>query len=474
VNTTVSEQEGNSVRLDIEVSAEEVQQAIDATVNQLAKDVRLPGFRKGKVPRNLVIQRFGMHAVVHQTLDDHLGVWYGRAVAESGITPVDRPQVDYEDDPEVGKPFAFHAVVDVMPKAELGEYKGLQVPHEEAAVEDAEVDQQVDRLRREFAELRSVTGRPAQDEDYVTVDFSGVLDGETVDNTSVEDYQYQLGSGQFLPDLEAGIVGMSADEERVVPVVFPEDYGAEDLAGQTVDFTVRLKDLKELVLPDLNDEFAKDVSEFATLLELRLDIRQKLKGVKDSASRRRFRNAALAMATDNSSIELPETVVEEQAHEMVEDFVRSLSVQGADLKQYLEATGTTLESMLDDVRPGAETTVKTGAMLDAVAEAEAIEVGEQELEERLVTMAGQAGMDPAEFRSRLDESGRMTTIRRQLVREKAADLIVENAVATAPEVATPPAEEEGPTEEAEGRAADEGQQSGSEPAPEEESAPAEA
>ncbi len=266
----------------------------------------------------------------------------------------------------------------------------------------------------------------------MVVDFSGVLDGETVENTAVEDYQYQLGSGQFLPDLEEGIVGMSVGEERQVAVTFPEDYGAEELAGKTVDFTVRLKDLKELVLPELNDELAKDVSEFATLLELRLDIRQKLQGTRDANSRRRFRNAAIAKAVDLASVELPEVVVEEQAHEMMDDFLRSLQLQGADVRQYLEATGTTVESMLNDVRPGAETTVKTGAVLDAVAEAEGLTASDEELEQRLDGMAAQAGMEPAEFRSRLEESGRMTTVRRQLVREKAADLIVENAVPTEP------------------------------------------
>lgn len=462
MKSTVSEQEGNTVRLDVELSEEEVQRAIDATVSQLAKDVRMPGFRKGKVPRNLVVQRFGMHAITHQMLDDHLSAWYGRAAAQSGITPVARPEVDYDEEPETGKPFAFKATVEVMPKAELGEYRGLEVPREESQVEDAEVDAQVDRLRREFAELSAVEGRPAQKDDYVVVDFSGVLDGETVENTTVEDYQYQLGSGQFLPDLEEGIVGMSVGEERQVAVDFPEDYGEEELAGKTVDFTVRLKDLKELVLPELNDELAKDVSEFATLLELRLDIRQKLQGTRDANTRRRFRNAAIAKATDNASVELPEVVVEEQAHEMVDDFLRSLQVQGADVPQYLEATGTTLESLLDDVRPGAETTVKTGAVLDAVAEAEGLTASEEEFEERLKGMAAQAGMEPVEFRSRLEESGRMTTVRRQLVREKAADLIVENAVPTEPVVEPEVPEAEGSESAQAGGEAESHEESGSE------------
>jgi trigger factor len=470
VKTNVSEQDGNKVRLDIELSAEEVQRAIDATVNQLAKDVRLPGFRKGKVPRDLVVQRFGMHAIIHQTLDDYLGSWYGRAVVISGIQPVDRPEVNYDEDPEPGKEFAFRADVEVMPKAELGEYKGLKVPKEQPVVEDAEVDSQVDRLRREFGELRSVTGRPAQEEDYVTVDFTGVVDGKPVENASVEDYQYQLGTGQFLEDLEEGIAGMTVDEERHIPVRFPDDYASSELAGKTADFTVRLKDLKELSLPALNDEFAKDASEFATLLELRLDIRRKLQGIKEAATRRRYRSEALALAADNATIELPESAIEEQAHEMLEDFARSIQAQGTEFPKYLEASGATVEGMLASLRPGAENTVKTGAVLDAVAEAEGLAVDDEELFERIKSMAGQAGVEPVEFRSRLEESGRMTTVRRQLVREKAADLIVDSAVPTAPPVEPESPVDEGPEAQAIGdEGDDEGRQSGETPVSEDES-----
>ena len=432
MKTTVSEQSKNTVRLDIEVPAEDVQAAIDATIRKLSREVKLPGFRKGKVPLNLVVQRFGMHAIIHQMLEDQLQPWYEAALAESGVEPVDRPEVDYDDEPEEGKAFAFRADVTVMPTAELGRYKGLEVPRETAEVEDAEVDAQVERLRQEFGELRPVTDRPAAMGDFVTVDFAGRLDGEAIEQTSAEDYVMELGAGRLMPDLEQGIVGMAADEERVVNVDFPEDYGAEDVAGKTVEFTVKVKEVKEKMLPQLTDEFAKDVSEFETLLELRLDIRKKLQSVKDGAVDRRYRAAAIKAATDNATAEIPAVVVDGQARDMVEDFARSLQMQGIDFQTYLAMTGGTVQQLLDEIRPQAEDTVKTGLMLEAVARDETLEVTAEELDERLVQMAAMTRTDPAELRPRLEESGRMATVRQQLLREKAADLIVEHAIPVTP------------------------------------------
>jgi trigger factor len=432
VKTTVSEQGKNTVRLDIEVPAEDVQAGIDATIRKLSREVKLPGFRKGKVPLNLVVQRFGMPAIIHQMLEDYLQPWYETALAESGVEPVDRPEVDYDDEPEEGKPFAFRADVTVMPTAELGQYKGLEVPRDVAEVQDAEVDAQVERLQREFGELRPVTDRPAVTGDFVTVDFAGVLDGQPIEQTGAQDYVMELGTGRVMPDLEQGIVGMSADEERVVPVSFPEDYGAEDVAGKTVDFTVKVKEVKEKVLPPLNDEFAKDVSEFETLLELRLDIRKRLQGVMDGAADRRFRAAAIKAATDNATADIPAVVIDGQARDMVEDFARSLQMQGTDFQTYLAMTGGTVQHLLDEIRPQAEDTVKTGLMLEAVAQAEALEITDEELDQRIVQKAAMKRTEPGELRPRLEESGRMTTVRQQLLREKAADLVVEHAIAVAP------------------------------------------
>jgi len=432
VKTTVSEQGQNVVRLDVEVSDEEVRQAREATLQKLSREVKIPGFRKGKVPRNLLLQRFGDETLAHQMLDDYLGRWYAEALRESGVEPVDRPEIDFDEQPEEGKAFAFRADVTIMPTPELGEFKGLEVPREATVVADEEVDQQVRRLQEEFSELRPVEDRPVQAGDFVTVDFSGSLDGEPVSNTGADDYVLEVGGGRLLPDLEQAFVGMQAGEEKVAPVAFPEGYAAEDLAGRTVDFTIRAKEIKERVLPALNDDFAKDVSEFETLLELRLDIRKKLQGVKDGAVERRFRNAAIERATANAQLELPPVVVDSQAAEMLEDFARSLVQQGTNLEQYLSFSGNTLEQMLTDLRPQAEVTVKTGLVLDEVARAEELEVADEDLAARLEQMAAMARVEPPELRSRLEESGRIIGIRQQLLREKAADLIVQQAVPVAP------------------------------------------
>lgn len=433
MKTTLTAQEGNAVRLDVEVPAEEVQSRFEATVRQLAREIKIPGFRKGKVPATLVERRVGRQAIMHQMLDDHLSDWYATAVQESGITPVDRPEVDYDDEPEVGKSFVFRAMVTVMPVPTLGVYKGLQVPKEPVQVRDEEVDARVERLREEFAELRSVSGRPVCKGDYVTIDAQGSLDGELVADTRVDDYMFEVGGGTLLSDLEEGVVGMTVGEEKTVAVSFPDDYGVESLAGKTLQFAISVKEIKEKVLPALNDEFAKDVSEFETLLELRLDIRKKLQAAKEAAVERAFRAAAVDKAVEAMTVDVPRVMIERQAAEMVDDFARSLSLQGGDFATYLQAADTTAERMMRELEPQAERTVKAGLLLDAVAEAEGLLVSEEELEKRVAELAAVGRIDVARMRSRLEESGRIHDIRQQLLREKAADLIVEHAVPVAPE-----------------------------------------
>jgi len=434
VKSIVAEQEGTTVRLEVEVSAEEVQEGLDTTLKQLAREVRVPGFRKGKVPLRVAEQRFGAHAIVHQMLEDYLSRWYGAAVDEAGIEPVDTPEVDYDDEPASGKPFSFKVAVTVMPLPVLGEYKGLEVARQVLAVLDEEVDARVDRLREEFAELRVVGDRPVQKGDFITIDAKGRLDGVEVESATVDDYAFEVGAGRLLADLEGGVVGMVAGEEKATPVAFPEDYPSEDLAGKTLDFTVTVKEVKEKVLPAMNDDFAKDVSEFETLLELRLDIRRKLQAAKDSAAERAFRGAAVKAATDAATADLPAVVVDRQAQEMVEDFARSLTMQGGDFSAYLEMTGVKVEQMLADVRPEAEATVKTSLVLDAIVAAEGLEAGEDEVQTRVAQMATAGRLDAGEVRSRLEESGRIQSVRQQLLREKAADVIVQHAVAVAPSV----------------------------------------
>jgi trigger factor len=253
-----------------------------------------------------------------------------------------------------------------------------------------------------------------------------------VEQAGATDYVLEVGSNQLLPDLEIGLVGLSPDEEKTIPVSFPEDYHAEDMRGKKVDFAVKVKEVKEKILPSLNDEFAKDVSEFETLLELRLDIRKKLQSMKDSATERRFRALAIKAAADNATLEIPEVVIDQQAREMVEDFAHSLLHQGTNFETYAQLTGQTVEQMVADLRPQAADQVRQTLVLEAIAETEGLTVADEELDARLEDMATSSRMEPAAFRAALEESGRMRVVRQQLLREKAADLVVEHAVPVAP------------------------------------------
>jgi len=445
VKATLLGREGDTVQLQVEVSSEEVQTGFNDTVKRLARDTNLPGFRKGKVPSQVFLQHVGEEAVISQMLDDHLGSWYMDGVEDAGIEPVDKPEVDFEEAPQRGEAFVFTAKVDVVPEAELGEYRGLEVPWEEPVVEDSEVREQLDRLREEFAELRPVEGRPAQKGDFPSVDFAGSVGAEPVEQLQGQDYMVELGSGDLLPELEEGMIGLEAGEEKVIPLDFPEDHGAESLAGKTVDFSVTVKEIKEKVLPEPNDELAKDVSEFETLLELRADIRQKLEAGKKEAADNSFRDMAVSMAANNAEVEVPEAVVNRRAEEMVSEFGQSLSYRGADLDQYLQMTNTTRESLVENFRPRASDFVRSGLVLDAVAKAEELKILDEEIDAALEEMAVAGQMDSAQLRAKLEESGRIVDVEKDMLRKKAAQVIVDGAVRVDP----PEESEEGEDKEEE-------------------------
>ena len=439
MKTTLTQQEGNTVRLDVEVATEEIRAGVDVTVAKLARELKLPGFRKGKVPPNFVVQRFGMDMVLQEMVEDFLSQWYAQALEETGVEPVDKPEVELDGEPHLDQPFLFHALVQVMPKPELGQYAGLEVPKAEVTVQDADVDAQVERLREEFATLRVVDLRSVQEGDVVTGDFAGSMLGEPVEKATITDYSLEVGSGQFLPDLERGLVGLHLREEKDIAVSFPEDYPDEEVAGKTLDFHVTVKEIKEKVLPPLNDELAKDVSEFATLLELRLDIRRKLQSVRDSMVKRQFRALAIKKAVDGAEVDIPSVVVDRQAEILVDEFARSLELRGGSFEEYLKATGATIEQMLMDVRPDAAMAAKAGVVLDAIAAEEGIVISEDELSATVATLAKAGKTEPEALRSRLDESGRISSIRQNLLREKTGDFIVEHAVAVAPSDQAEPA-----------------------------------
>jgi len=436
VKTSLSERDGNTVKLAVEVSSEELQEAFDAKLKLLVREVRLPGFRPGKAPLTMVRQRLGDEMIIADAIEDAMGGWFAQAAIELGLDPVDRPEITMDDDenmPELGKSLAFTATVTVMPEIVLGEYKGVQAPREPSDPSDAEVDAQVERLRNEFAELRPASGRAAQAGDFVTVDLNASLDGQPVENLQATDFVFEVGAGRMFPEIEEQLVGMNGGEEKTFPFAVPE--AVEDLGGKTVDFTVTLKEIKEKVLPSLTDQWASEVSEFPTLLEFRMEIRNRIKAGKENAAEQLFRARAVAAAADNATIDIPQVVIDERAEDLMGDFSRSLQSQGMNLETYAQFSGMTREQILEDMKPTAVSNVKTGLMLDAVAKAEGIKATDEELGALVAQMAAAGKVDAKVFENRLRKTGRIAALEDQLVRDKAAEFIVQNAIATAPEPA---------------------------------------
>jgi trigger factor len=428
VKTTLSEREGNTVKLAVEVSSEELQEAFDSRLKQVAKEARVPGFRPGKAPLTMLRQRLGDQAILLDALDDAMGRWFTMAALELGLDPVDTPQIDAGDDlPELGKEFSFTASVTTMPEVELGQYKGVQVIKESDEVTSEEMDSQMDRLRNEFAELKPVEGRTVRNGDFASADFRAEVEGQPVEGLEASDFVFEVGAGRIFDEVEQAIIGMSAGDTKVFPVPLGEGF-PEHLVGKSADFTLTVKEIKKKVLPELTDAWASEISEFPTLLELQQEIRGKLQAGKTYSADQKFRSLAVQAAADNSKLDMPDVVVTEQAEELLADFTRSLQAQGADLNAYMAATGTTAQQMLEDMKPTAASNVKTGLVLDSVAKAEGLQVTDEEVQEAINQMAVAGRTDPKVFADRLRKAGRLQTIKWQILRDKAADFIAANAV----------------------------------------------
>ena len=434
MRTTLKERTGNTVKLVAEVTSEELKEAFDTRLRQLVREMRIPGFRPGKAPVAMVRQRLGDEGILADTVEESMNGWFAQAVVDLDLDPVDRPEIELEDElPELDKPLKFAATVTVMPEVVLGEYQGLVVPKEPAEVEDQEVDAQVERLRNQFGELRPAADRAAQMGDYVTADFHASLDGKPVGDLEASDYAFELGGNRMFPEVEKQVVGMAAGEERTFPFTLPDGFPGGDLGGKTVHFVISLKEIKEKVLPPVSDQWASEVSEFAALLELRQEIRSTLGAGKAHASDQQFRASALAKAVDNVALDLPEVAVQREVAEMLTDFKSSLEARGASLEGYLEATGESAEQMIKDMTPQAMVNVKTRLVLDAVIKTEGLEASDEEVGAFVTQMAAVGKTESKALEQRLRKSGRIEMLREQIRRDKAADLIVKSAVEGPPE-----------------------------------------
>jgi trigger factor len=389
----------------------------------------LPGFRKGKVPPEMVVQRLGREAVLTQALESSLGDWYERAMLESGVNPVGDPKLDLSDLPEEGKPLRFSIEVAVRPGAELGEYKGVEVGREEPEVPEEAVEGELNRLREGFARLNPVD-REANSGDVVLIDYEGKVDGEPFEGGTARDYLLELGEGRVLPELEQGLEGSKAGDQREVDVTFPDEYPAEEVAGKTAQFDVTVKEVREKELPELDDDFASEASEFDTLDELREDIREKIRELLDRQMAERFQQDALDAVVAKAKVELPEAVVDARAAEMWRRVERQLREQGMDPESYLQVQGKSREEMIEQARPDAEQALKREAVLEAVAAAEGIEVSEEDELEALQIPPGHEDHGhpaPGDALREIRESGREELFKQDLRMRRALELIGEGA-----------------------------------------------
>ncbi len=424
MKTTVTELPESRVKIDVAVEAGEFSKRVDRAAKGLAGEMKLPGFRKGKVPPQMVIQRIGREAVVEQAVRDSLPEWYERALLDAGVATIGEPKLDVDDLPGEGEDLAFTIEVGVRPKAELGEYKGLEVGKAEIEVPEESLDTEIERLRGAFGSLAPVD-RPAADGDAVVVDFAGTIDGESFEGSESRDFTIELGGEGLLPEFDTALKGASAGDERTVEVTFPDDHQPEELAGKTAEFAVKVKEVREKNLPELDDDFASEASEFETLAELRDDIRSRIAEALGQRAEAEFREAAVDAVAANARLEIPHDLVHARAHEMWERLERQLEMRGIDPQAYAQMQGKDRHDLINEAEEDAERALRREAVLEAVAEAEAIDPTDEELLEALGP--GEGKNSPDKLLARLRETGRDGLLRDEIRLRNAADLVAESA-----------------------------------------------
>ncbi|HVC06370.1 MAG TPA: trigger factor [Solirubrobacterales bacterium] len=428
METSVTELPDSRARVEVEVPAADVDRAMQRAARALAREMRMAGFRKGKAPPSLVIQRLGFGSVLEEAIREALPEWYERALLDSGLSSVGDPSIEIVSTPQAeGDPLEFKFEVGVRPAATLGDYRGLEVGRAEAEVPDDLLEREIERIRESFARLEPVE-RAAAEGDALLLDFEGTIDGKAFKGGKATDYLMELGAGQMIEGFERQLAGARAGEGRRVEVSFPADYQAEHLAGQGAVFAVEVKEVREKVMPHLDDEFASEASEFDTLEELREDIRARLGEAVGERIEQDFRIAALDAALANARVELPGELARARATERWERIERQLAGRGMDPDTFLKMEGKSREEMIEVSEPDAELELKREAVLVAIAEAEGIEVSEEEMIEALEHTAEHERTTPEKLLERLRDNGRDALVREDIRTRKAIDVLAEAAV----------------------------------------------
>jgi trigger factor len=433
LKTNKQELGDSRMRVEVEVPPEALEQELREAATAIGREMRVPGFRKGKVPPQVVIQQVGRDAVLDEAVRRGLPGWYEQAVTDAGLATVGDPKVDLNDLPEKGAPLEFTIEVGIRPPAELGDWKGLEVGRREPEASDDEVRTELERLRESLASLETVE-REAGDGDFLVLDFTGTVDGAPFEGGEARGYLLELGSGRLIAGFEEQLRGARPGEEREVKVTFPDDYQAEHLAGKEAAFAVQVKEVKEKRLPELDDDFALEAGGFDTLDELKAEIQQRIRQAEEQAIEVEFREAVVDAAAREAKLEVPHELVHSKAHEMWHRTARRLSAQGIEPQQYLQITGKTEEELVGEAEGDAEIALRREAVLAAVVEQEGIEVSDEELagalEQALRAQAGERQLGEKQLQRQLKRArsrGADEALREDIAMRKAVDLLVEHA-----------------------------------------------
>ncbi|NLP36906.1 MAG: trigger factor [Firmicutes bacterium] len=419
----------SKVALEIEVDEETLAGALDQAYKKVVKQISLPGFRKGKVPRFVLESRFGPEILYEDAIEIMVPPAYEQAVKETGIEPIAQPAIDLVQ-LEKGKPFIFKATVEVKPEVKLGEYRGLEATRQIREITEEDVEKNLQQMRQQHVKLHVVEDRSLEMGDVAVIDFTGYIDGEPFDGGQGEGYSLEIGSNTFIPGFEPQLVGMNIGEEKEIEVTFPEDYHSEEVAGKDAVFKVKLNEIKSKEIPELTDDFVQEISEFETVAELKADVLNKLKEQEEERADSEVKFALIDAVTEASEVKVPEILIENQLDVMMADLERFLRMQGLTMEKYLEFSNKTVEDLRQEQREDAEKLVKKDLVLEAIMKKEGIAATDEEIQERIKTIAENYKQDEEAIRELLTVQGQMDALRHELTYSKTIDFLVEEAKIT--------------------------------------------
>ena len=448
MKTSIKEKVNGKITLEVELEASEFQVAVNKAAKKLANKVNIPGFRKGKVPKNILKQFIGSEAICAEAVDDILPDTYIKALEQEKIEPIDKPSIDMVQFEE-GKPLVFTAEIPVKPDVELGEYKGIEVEHKNAEITAKEVENYLGAMQQRHAQIETVPDKALEAGDTAIIDFEGFLDGEPFEGGKGENYNLVIGSKTFIPGFEEQLIGMKPGDEKEIAVTFPEDYQSESLKGKEATFKVKVNEVKIKKLMSIDDEFAKDISEFETLEELKQDVENRLKKLAEQENEQQLRNKVLEKVAKNCQVEVPGVLIERKIDDLIKDMEFRIRQQGLTLENYLKFTNTSMEQLREQYKESASTSVKVDLVLEAIAKAENIEVTDEEVNKEIEKIAEQNNQPADQIKQFLMMQGRLDPLKESLIIDKAVSFLLENAKVLEPqtgEAKTEEVEEEAKTE----------------------------